>query len=496
MAAKQPLSFADLPSAWLLHLYQHIIATPGGLASAAALSQTCSSLHALESSSVPYCNIELEQPISSSDSSFWPWLAKRKGSVAGLTLSVDEGNAVTSNKWEEPFKLLATIPDVRLKLVVSEYGYDLQTAAPEAWKVKDFATAATPCKSLSLSVVNYAEWPLNIGFLTGVGHSLVSLSIGRRGMGGHFLTTSTEIFSCLTVLTELKLIDQFLCVEPWEHIATLVNLKDLSLDMTARGDPSPLSALTRLRRLHLESVEIEEALNGSPFRFSSLQPLSGMQQLEELCLSCCCEVTSLQGLSGLSRLRTLSIKHSYRLASLAGVSMGLTSLQLDTVPGVSNVAGVEALGQLQQLDISGCGLTSLQPLAGLSKLHTLRVSDRKVYGEGGAQLVTLEGIEGLSSGLRRLGLRSCRVLSSLVGFEKLSGLQELSVDFCGVTSLQPVAELRAGALTRLSVTHCRKVQEEVLKLPHIQPTTHVEIHASNVRHVVLAGGVIRAMSPL
>ena len=294
----------------------------------------------------------------------------------------------------------------------------------------------------------------------------------------------------LTALTGLKLRDQYLGRDPWEEIASLVNLKGLSLDITASAQPSPLSALTGLTRLHVGSVDLED-LDEPSFRFSSLQPLRSMRYLEELSLIKCCDATSLQGLSGLSRLRTLSIKDGPLLTSLAGVSMGLTSLHLDTVPGASNMAGVEALGQLQQLDIRLCGLTSLQPLAGLSKLRTLVVSER---GDG-AHLVSLEGIEGLSSCLGRLRLEGCWALSSLVGLEKLSGLQELSVRSCGVTSLQPVAELRAEGLTMLSVTHCRHVKEEVPELPHIQPTADVEVYGSVVGKVVLAGGVSKAVPP-
>ena len=367
--------------------------------------------------------------------------------------------------------------------------------APEAWKLKDFAKAAAPCKSLSLSVSNDSEWSLDIRCLSSVGHSLVSLSIDH-GMECP-VTSGIEVFSCLTVLTELKLSDQLIVLgEPWEDLASLATLKGLSLDISASGDPSPLSALTGLTRLHLGFVVVgENVLDGPSFRFTSLQPLSGMHHLEELSLTFCCEVTSLHGLSGLSRLRTLSVKESWELSSLVGVSTAVMSLQLDTVPGVGTMAGVEALGQLQQIDLSCCGLTSLQPLAGLSNLHTLVVREPSVYGDDVAAMVSLDGIEGLTSCLRRLNLRDCRVLSSLVGLEKLSGLQELSVDCCGVTSLQPVAELKAGGLTMLSVTSCRMVQEEVLELPHIQPTAHVEIRASIVKEVVLAGGVSKAVSP-
>jgi hypothetical protein len=47
-------------------------------------------------------------------------------------------------------------------------------------------------------------------------------------------------------------------------------------------------------------------------------------------------------------------------------------------------------------------------------------------------------------------------------------------------------------LQRLKVVKCNNVQEEVVELPHVQPTADVVVIAGNVKEVVLAGGERRA----
>jgi hypothetical protein len=46
-------------------------------------------------------------------------------------------------------------------------------------------------------------------------------------------------------------------------------------------------------------------------------------------------------------------------------------------------------------------------------------------------------------------------------------------------------------LQKLVVKECSAVQEEVLELPHVKPTADVVVESSNVKEVVLAGGVRR-----
>jgi hypothetical protein len=115
---------------------------------------------------------------------------------------------------------------------------------------------------------------------------------------------------------------------------------------------------------------------------------------------------------------------------------------------------------MRQLEVSACALSSLEDLDSMS--------------------------------LQSLGLYHCSSLTLLSGVEHLSALKSLQVMDCEVTSLQPLSELREG-LQKLEVCRCKTVQEEVLELPRVQPTGSVVVYDSNVREVVLAGGVRRAV---
>ena len=127
MSDPVPLDFSGLPRPWLAQLVQHVAAGPGGIASAAALSQTCSSFHALsESSAVSYRNIHVRHPISSPDHPFWEWLAKRKGRFAGIMLRVEIRHSLTEGawggskvNWEGPIQQLAVLPDVKLTVAAT-----------------------------------------------------------------------------------------------------------------------------------------------------------------------------------------------------------------------------------------------------------------------------------------------------------------------------------------------------------------------------------------
>ena len=207
--------------------------------------------------------------------------------------------------------------------------------------------------------------------------------------------------------------------EPWTPLGGLTNLRQLSLLVGASGDPSPLSALTMLSSLCIYSFDVEQEGLLVPSTYSSLQPISTLQQLDELKLTGeACSATSLHGLAELNRLETLRL-NAPMLKSLEGVGTGLTTFVI------------------------------------YGALH----------------------------------------LASLAGIEGLTALQQLKILKCGVASLQPIGQL-VGGLKKLHVKYCPSVQEEVLGLPYVQPTADVSIEDSNVKEVVLAGGVRRLVGLL
>ena len=358
--------------------------------------------------------------------------------------------------------------------------------------LQEFCKAAAPCRRLDLTgdLDTWVGEPLNMVDLEPLAGSLVHLNLESVGIDG---LRRIESLSCLLVcsqLTSLSLkIYDLGAEEPWTQLTGLTTLKQLYLWVAASGDPSPLSALTGLSSLELISSRdplpsaLEQGGMLTPYTFSSLQPLSTLQQLEVLKLhggqiwSAAC----LHGLAGLSRLETLRLE-APKLKSLSGICRRLTCLVIDGAYWLDSLAGIEHLQGLQDLSIVSSDVSSLHPLAGLGKLRNLCI---------GGRFASIAGLEGnLCTGLRTLRLGCCLKLRQLSGIEGLTALQELDISSCDVTSLQPIGQL-VGGLKKLRVFGCELVEEEVLELPHIQPTCDVSILVSNVKEVVLAGGLRR-----
>jgi hypothetical protein len=255
------------------------------------------------------------------------------------------------------------------------------------------------------------------------------------------------------------------------------------LTVKACGDPSPLSALTGLSFLLLRSCELE-AEDQTPFGFSSLQPLSTLQQLEELHLGInACAATSLHGLAGLSTLKVLRLTFGAsgcRLRSLEGISAAVRDLSITKAPDFGSIVGIEECFRVEKLLLHSCG--AVQALRGLTSLKYLMLVR--------CDTASLESLDLTSAPLQRLSLHYCSLLTSLSGVERLSALNSLELMQCGLTSLQPLPQLGEG-LRVLRVYSCNGVQEEVLQLPHVQPSAEVVLMYSNVKEIVLAGGVRR-----
>jgi Leucine-rich repeat (LRR) protein len=201
-----------------------------------------------------------------------------------------------------------------------------------------------------------------------------------------------------------------------------------------------------------------------------------------------CAATSLHGLDGLNKLKVVKIELDYhydgKLRSLEGLNPEVIELSMDYALHVRSLAGIEGCASMEKLSLHDCQVSSLQPLGGLSSMRELHIHECPV-----------SSLEGLSStSLQSLDLWQCSDLKHLHGVEHLSTLKSLKVYYCGVTSLRPLAHLGEG-LQKLDVCYCKEVQEEILELPNVQSTADVVVRRSNVREVVLAGGLRRAVGP-
>jgi Leucine-rich repeat (LRR) protein len=445
--------------------------------------------------------------ISSPDHPVWQWLAKRSGRVAGLTIELrledDDATQYADqlSDWVQPLRTLSSIPCVQLKVEwIGEIG-DVDHPCIALWlkqhgqlisqltvevhisedmlKLRQFSEAAAPCRSIDLTIRHSPYQPVDLANLDLLAGSLCTLKCEPSQVNDIGSLRGTSALKSMSQLTVLALTNEDLgSEEPWGILAKLTSLQQLILAVIATGDPSPLSALTGLTHLKLHSFELDAEAQ-PPFSLSSLQPFNTLQQLEELHLGYACAATSLQGLAGLSNLKRLGLKFADKLSSLEGICPGLTDFSIRYAPYLVNMGGMEGCTCMESLTLQDCPISSLQPLKGLSSLKQLELS----------MIGTITCLEGLNSrSLQSLRLTRCHSLTHLPGVEHFSALKSLEMELCDLTSLQPLSQLGEG-LQKLRVIGCSRVQEEVLELPHVQPTADVVVQSSNVKEVVLARGV-------
>jgi Leucine-rich repeat (LRR) protein len=356
-------------------------------------------------------------------------------------------------------------------------------------KLRDVSEAAALCRSIDLTVCHPLSQVLDLADLEPVAGSLQSLTCQSSVFNQHGSLIGVSAFNRMAQLTALHVYNEDLgSEEPWGVLATLTDLRQLGLRVSASGDPSQLSTLTGLSTLRLHSIRV--GANHPPsFNLSSLQPLSTLQQLEVLQLGdYACAATSLQGLAGLSNLKLLEVESSQGptgsgVTTLEGISPWVTYLAMAHADDLQDLAGIGICTSLRKLTLHDCGVSSLQPLRRLSSVKHLVVSLCPM-------VASLEGLNNMS--LQSLSLTGCEGLYELSGLEDLSALTSLELLHCALTSLQPLSQLGEG-LQVLRVYGCHSVEDEVLQLPHVKPTANVSVHCSHVREVVLCQGVVRRM---
>jgi Leucine-rich repeat (LRR) protein len=409
-------------------------------------------------------------------------------------------------EWMQPLQTLSGIPGLQLRVkwvhmidnrndpdiavLLKQHGHLISNLTVNFdvnndWlTLRELAEAAATCRSIHLTMYHFSDEVVDLNDLNAVSGSLQCLICQPIEPQWGTLRGASAINS-MSQLTALHIGSEDLGIEePWSVLASMSKLHELHLDVRASGDPAPLSALTGLTCLSLLSHNVDQ--NRTPFTFSSLQPLSTLLQLEELHLVHeACTATSLQGVAGLSKLKVLELlgpDNGLRLRSLEGISPGVVDIYVSNAPDLVTLAGIEFGTSIQGLSFIYCGVSSLQPLGGLSSLKELVVYD--------CSLTSLEGLN--STSLQSLSLHNCSALTQLSGVGHLPALRSLKVGHCGVTSLQALSQLGEG-LQSMEVLACEGTHEEVLALPNVQPTADVVVKCSNVREVVLAGGVRRAV---
>ncbi len=185
---------------------------------------------------------------------------------------------------------------------------------------------------------------------------------------------------------------------------------------------------------------------------SDLRPLTRLRGLTALKLGCAPGVTDLAPLAALTELDSLWLSgaDASDLAPLAALPK-LRVLRIDLCKGVTDLSPLARLKNLRLLDLDCSGApTNAAALARLRHLNVLVV--RRC-----PSLLDLAPIAQLD-GLNWLGLHGCPLVADLAPLRRLPRLATLEVEACpGVSDLAPLASM--ATLEGLSLRACPKVAD-------------------------------------
>jgi Leucine-rich repeat (LRR) protein len=226
-----------------------------------------------------------------------------------------------------------------------------------------------------------------------------------------------------------------------------------------------LSRLTALTRLELQVCVIE-----------NLSPLSGLTGLTVLTLKCCAQIpdegfSSLQRLTSLTRLDLAWTK----IANLCPLERlnGLTDLDFSGCDKVYDFSPLQRLSGLTRIDLHGFRVVSLDPLSELTALKNLSLSNPKHEYDltyvrtdfsalqwltaltrldlGGSKIVNLDPLAYLTA-LTFLCMTDCANVSSLRPLVGITSLLSLEVNYTLASELRTLSSL--SALTSLNFMDC------------------------------------------
>lgn len=189
---------------------------------------------------------------------------------------------------------------------------------------------------------------------------LQSLTIENGSAG------SLEGIGSLNALTELVIRDTYVGTTDLLILASLPNLRQLTLEGCSISSIDNLSGCQNLEYLDLSDNSIRD--------FTALSFMTGLTQLDLSHNA----LTSLNAVSGLTNLQSLNVANN-ALTSIAPVA-GCTQLKYLTVSNntIATLNGVENLAQLEYLDASGNALTSVAQLSTCTALTRLDISSNSL----------------------------------------------------------------------------------------------------------------------
>jgi hypothetical protein len=385
------MSLLDLPGPFWPGLFKHLLAAgSSGLAEAAAFEQTCKAMHGIAT----YTDLQLEKDISDHAHPLWSWLEGRLGRISGLTIHLylaDLPWEGLGQAWQHPLSLLARVPGLHLKLSTPEtvaaddvalasaflqqHGHLISTLylqhnITESGHAK-MLPGLVPEQCLDVDVALWADEgrDVDLSDLQSLAGKLTDLTVDGDDDG---TVVGLSTLLALSKLTYLYVSAGKPLAEPWKVLAALTGLQELFCAFQTTGDAAPLSVLT-----HVTCFCLDSSYNTQNTYLSTLQPLTALQQLQELTLGCF-NTTSLHGLGALTSLSEVELKDNTSLISLEGLNAtALISLSLGNLPGITSLARLSGLQCLRSLRIDGDvpGTTDLEPLSHLASLQDLAIGE-------------------------------------------------------------------------------------------------------------------------
>lgn len=222
-------------------------------------------------------------------------------------------------------------------------------------------------------------------------------------------------------------------------LASLTELRTLSMELSQPQDLSPLATLHHLEKLELGWYD------------GSLSWLEGMAELREVSVTAPSpRIGTLPATLSLNRLEVRgAMGPTIALPALRVKTLILGprhSVRWDEKPSrmtqrIESLSGIERVRGLEELVIERSSIRSLEPLKGLARLRRIEIA--------GARVASLEPLRGKP--LQHLDIHGTRV-SDLGPLGKSSRLRRLSLSGTAVDDLRPIARLPALALLDASST--------------------------------------------
>ena len=273
-------------------------------------------------------------------------------------------------------------------------------------------------------------------------------------------TTSLAFLSTMDALTHLKV----------RAARQLVNLQGLSacsgLQVLGLEELSAFSSLAGIEACtELKMLSVEADMKSVSARLSSLKPLAGCAQLEQIKLYRQA-ISSLRGLENKTKLKQVMLKKSHKgftgLAGLRGCTQ-LRSLTITTpynysAKGLSlshrasfqSLKGLEACTQLAELVLDGAHpLADITALSACTQLQNLQLPQ--------TNLTTLDALRACTA-LTSLDVSGSRSLTDISGIGDCTALQTLDISRCPtniVDELQKLSKLERVQMSSRPRDHTR-----------------------------------------